>query len=150
MAFLTEAKLKLMYDVDRITDLASRESPSLGGRFYDATVITTLIDQAEVLIKGALSKNYTVAEIEADTSLQRMCGDLTMYYLEVGRGQVPAGLKQLYEIHLTRLDALISGDEKLSAVAELLPTVTIVAPLSENLYSEDEYFETLVGDDEVI
>ena len=146
---LTVAQLRLCFDGPRLNELSSRYDDSVGSIVYDETIISTCIAQADSLIKGNLVKGYTVAQIEADASLQRLCANITLYFLELGKGSLPDTVKTNYLEALERLARIRSGDEILAAVTQQLPTATNITPLTEEV-SEDEYFSDLISDSEVL
>jgi phage gp36-like protein len=111
--------LDLMYDSRRIDELSD------DGSGADDDVITALISQADAFIKNQLAKKYTAAVIEADESLQRVCGDITMYYLEKRRSDtLPQDVELAYKNGVVYLQLLAQGEAILSGSTRVLPRIT--------------------------
>jgi len=121
MALLTVEEFRLVFDPERITQLASDSSRQHGNITYHEGIVTAVITQAEGIIKNALSLQYTVLQMEADAGLKRMTADIAMYYLELRRPPVTPATERLYKIALGSLEQLQQGVAKLVAVDQLLP-----------------------------
>lgn len=121
MAILTIDAFKQLYDADRITQLASDSSVQFGKVAYNEEIVQTVLTQAGGVIMNALSLQYTVAEMEADAGVKRLTADIAMYYLEMRRPPVTAGVARLHDLALKTLVQLQEGKAKLVAVQQLLP-----------------------------
>lgn len=122
MAILTVAELLQLFDPDRIKQLASDSSTQFGVVTYDAAVVQTIVTLAEGTVKNALSRQYSIVQLEADAGVQRIVADLAMYYLESRRPPISADTVRLYKSALSLLIQLQNGIAKLAAVTQLLPT----------------------------
>lgn len=119
MAILTGAEFEVMFGVDRIHQLAS---DLVSGRMtYVSAIVDDMLVKADGLVKVALTKQYSVAEIEADAGVQRITGDIAYYYLEFRRGKPPTEVIHLHNLARAALKSLQDGVAKLADVAQLLP-----------------------------
>jgi len=121
MALLTVEEFRLVFDPERVAQLASDSSRQHGNIVYSEAIVTAVITQAEGIIKNALSLQYTVLQMEADAGLKRMTADIAMYYLELRRPPATPATERLYKIALGSLEQLQQGVAKLVAVDQLLP-----------------------------
>ena len=122
MAILTIEILMQLFDADRIRQLASDSSGQHGKVVYTEAIVTTLISQAEGVIKNSLSLQYSTEQLEANPGIQRMTAEIVMYYLESRRPPPSAATTKIYDLALKLLGQLQDGSAKLSAVQQLLPT----------------------------
>lgn len=122
MAILTIKELQRLFDADRIRQLASDSSTQFGKVVYNEGVVQTIVDQAEGVVKNALSLQYNTAQLEADAGVKRIVADLTIYYLETRRPPVSTETTRLYKVAQERLTQLQRGVAKLADVQQLLPT----------------------------
>lgn len=122
MAILTVGTFKLLYDPDRIKQLASDSSLQHGTVTYNEAIVIAVIGQAEGIVKNTLSLQYSTAQLEADAGIKRITANIAMYYLESRRPPVSAETTRLNKIALHHLDQLQKGEAKLVAVTQLLPT----------------------------
>lgn len=122
MAILTAADFKLLFDPDRIKQLASDSSLQHGTITYNEAIVTAVIDQAEGVVKNTLSLQYTTLQLEADAGIKRITADLAMYYLEARRSPPSEAKKNLYKLATALLTQLQRGEAKLDAVPQLLPS----------------------------
>lgn len=128
MAILTVADLKLIFDADRIQQLASDTTKQFGVVKYNEVIVQTMITQAEGTVKNMLGLQYTVAQLEADAGIKRIVADLTMYYLESRRPPVPTQTESVYKVAMHLLEQLQKGDAKLADVQQLLPIGSTTIP----------------------
>ncbi len=128
MAILTIAELQQFFDPDRIKQLASDSSAQFGKVVYNEGTVTAVIAQADGIVKNALSLQYTTVQIEADAGVKRITSDITMYYLEMRRPPPSADTLRLYQVALQLLKQLQTGEAKLAAVDQLLPSGPTTVP----------------------
>ena len=120
MAIIVAADLDNAFDsvrIDYLVDDGEGEDTAT----KDAR-IAAAIDRAEGTIKNVLSLNYTTTQIEADSGIKRICEVIAMYILEMRRSNYTAQLAAAYNDALSTLERLRSGEEKLAAVDQLLPS----------------------------
>lgn len=128
MAILTVDVFKQLFDVDRITQLASDSSRQFGTVKYNETLVQLIITQAEGVVKNALGIQYTVVQLEADAGIVRITADIAMYYLEQRRPPASPETARLYKLALHMIDQLQKGEAKLTAVSQLLPSGSETIP----------------------
>ena len=121
MAILSIAQLILLFDVERVNDLASDYDSGAKKPVYDADILTAIIAQATDYVEAQLSLQYTTAELEADKSIERVAADIAMYFLESRRNQVSPAVKESFERAQNYILGLLEGTFKLAAVSQLLP-----------------------------
>jgi len=129
MSILTASELLLVFDPDRIRQLASDQSQQHGKITYNEAIVTAILNQVEGLVKNSLSLQYSTTELEADYGIKRMVADIAMYYLEIRRPPPTVETTQLYKAAALFLAALQQGTAKLSAVQQLLPSGPSTAPV---------------------
>ena len=118
--FITRSDFESYWDKDYIKQLATDKSDV--GDLTD-TRITNIIAAADSTLRGALSKQYTDAEMEADASVKYACSIIAIYNLEARKAQGHTqGVLEAYAALMTKLQKLQIGDDKLQAVAQLVPT----------------------------
>lgn len=122
MAILSVDNFKLLFDPDRITQLASDSTLQHGTITYNAHVVQAVIDQAEGVVTNTLSLQYTTAQLEADAGVIRIVADIAMYYLELRRPPVSVETIALHKLALQLLSQLQKGEAKLAVVTQLLPS----------------------------
>jgi len=122
MSILSVDEFKLLFDPDRIQQLASDSSLQFGTVKHNEAVVPAVISQAEGIVKNTLSLQYSTAQLEADAGIKRITANMAMYYLESRRPPVSAETARLNKIALHHLDQLQKGEAKLAAVTQLLPT----------------------------
>lgn len=122
MAILTIAAFQLLFDPDRVRQLASDASLQFGKITYKAANVQSVIDKAEGVVKNTLSLQYSTAQLEADEGIKRIVADIAMFYLEIRRPPVSAETVRLHKLALGLLRQLQTGEAKLAAVPQLLPT----------------------------
>lgn len=128
MAILTVDQFSVLFDKERIKQLASDFDYAHNKTIYDASKVSTVIAQAEGIIKNALCRQYTTAQLEADAGIQRITADLAIYYLELRRGDPSGATVRIFGEAKERISRLQDGTEKLDAVSELLPTGSTTEP----------------------
>lgn len=125
MAILTSAAFLKLYDTARCQQLATEYSASTGKSQYDSTIISTIVAQADALVSAELCRQYTTTEMAADAAVVRATAAIAMYYLESRRpSQMPESVKYDYETAMNLIKRLQEGTAKLTAVSELLPTIS--------------------------
>lgn len=107
----------------------------------DLTAIDDAISASEGEVRDLLSKQYSLAQLQASNSVKRMCAIFTMYSLELRRSDVSAGIKVAYANARATLTALIDGTSVLNAVQQVLPRITQVN--AAQLFEQSGYFEGL-------
>lgn len=122
MAILTVAEFQQFFDPDRIKQLASDSSLQFGTTVYNKNIVTSVVEQAEGIVKNTLSLQYSTAEMEADAGLKRITADIAMFSLESRRPPVSAEAIRIHKFALQQLTQLQEGKAKLAAVQQLLPT----------------------------
>jgi len=149
MAILTVTELQALYDPDRIRQLASDSSLQFGKVVYSEAIVQSVLNKAEGVVKNALSLQYSAAQLEADEGVKRVVGDLAMYYLEARRPPIEDSTTQLYAAATHLLEQLQTGEARLAAVQQLLPTGPSEVPAEAistgffNLTEEEE--DSLTG-----
>lgn len=128
MAILTIEELQQFFDPDRIRQLASDSSTQFGKVVYNESTVTAVIAQADGIVKNSLSIQYTAVQIEADAGVKRITSDIAMYYLEMRRPPPSADTLRLYKVALQLLRQLQTGEAKLAAVDQLLPSGPTTGP----------------------
>ncbi len=118
---LTVAQLKLSFDAERVTDLASDYDDVQQQPTYDVAILDAIIAQAKDYVNAQLSKMYSTAQLDADKSIERVTADVAMYYLEFRRNQISDDVQSAFERAQRFLKGLQNGTFKLAAVAQLLP-----------------------------
>lgn len=121
MAILTVAELKIIFDIQRVEDLASDYSEIQQQPVYDEAILEAIIAQAEDFVKAQLSKMYSTTQLEADQSIERAVADVTMYYLEFRRNKISPDVQRSFERAQRFLQGLQDGTFKLVAVSQILP-----------------------------
>ena len=121
MAILTVAQFQLMFDTDRIKQLASDYNPSYGSSVYNGSIVTGVVAQAESVVKNALSLQYTATQLEADEGMKRIVGIYAMYFLEFRRGNFTTQVDKAYKDAQAVIATMQKGESKPLAVSELLP-----------------------------
>ena len=119
---LTVDEFKQLFDHDRIDQLASDFNRRHGKNVYAESIVQTILDQAEGVIKNSLSRQYTTVQLEADHGIKRMTAEIAMFYLEMRRPPVSAETTRLHDMALKLLKQLHEGTSKLSAVDQQLPS----------------------------
>ncbi len=115
---ITQAYLEGQFDKRRIATLVD------DGGGAKASIIAEAINAAEAEVRNLLSRQYTLAQLQADVGVKRCVAVATMYILELRRSDVSKGISFAYQQSLNYLQRLIEGEAKLSAVDEVLPRVT--------------------------
>lgn len=128
MSILSVEQFKLLFDPDRIKQLASDRSLQHGTVTYNAEIVAAVLTQAEGVIKNTLSLQYTTAQLEADAGIVRIVADVAMYYLELRRPPASAETVRIHKLALQLLTQLQKGDAKLAAVTQLLPSGPTAIP----------------------
>jgi phage gp36-like protein len=121
MAMLTTDDLKGFFDSKRIEELASKYDASVGENIFDTSIVFGIIAQAEDLIKDTLCNLYTLAQIEASTTMKRLVAQISLYYLEYRRGTPSEATIRLYDEAMQSLNNYIAGLARINTVSELLP-----------------------------
>jgi len=119
---LTVAQLKLSFDAERVTDLASDYDSVQSVPVYNVAILDAIILQALDYVEAQLGKMYSTVQIDADKSMERITADIAMYYLEFRRNQISDDVQSAFERAQRFLKGLQNGTFKLAAVAQLLPT----------------------------
>lgn len=122
MSILTVDDFKLLFDPDRIEQLATDGSLQHGTIVYNESVVAMVVAQAEGVVKNTLSLQYGTAELEADAGIKRITADLAMYYLELRRPPVSVAMVRIHNLALQLLTQLQRGEAKLAEATQLLPT----------------------------
>jgi len=135
MAIITKDILRLAYTSTRIDQLSDN------GGGPDDTVLDQIIARAEGVIKNALAKIYTTAEIEADDGVKRICEIFSVYYLEARRGDVPAQVFADYKEATEILGSLVRGETALASATEVLPSISL--DTGRGPLSQDSFFDGL-------
>lgn len=112
-----------MFDTNRIEQLASDADPKYNRVTFKKSIVDEKLLQAEGEVKNALSLQYTTTEMEANANLRRVVGSITMYLLELRRGDFTTQIATAYKWAQDQLTSLRDGTSKLSAVAQLLPSI---------------------------
>lgn len=128
MAILTVDEFKLLFDPDRIQQLASDSSLQHGTITYNVAIVAAVISQAEGVVKNSLSLQYSTVQLEADAGIKRIVADLAMYHLESRRPPVSAETTRIHKLALHLIKQLQNGEAKLAAVPQLLPTGPTAEP----------------------
>lgn len=149
MAILTLAELKQAFDAERVTDLASDYNSVQSRVVYDETILENIISQAEDFVKASLSKQYSVAQLEADKSVERFTADIAMYYLESRRNQFTPSVERAFERAQRIIQSLQDGTAKLGAVAQVLPRGNTEVP-TEVLELGQDFFKLNEDEDELL
>jgi len=140
MAILDIDGLKLRFDARRVDQLSD------DGDGPDEDIVSTAISDAEGLVLNWLSRNYTQAQIEADAGAGYLTAVVAMHNLESRRGDITDGVQRLYALALEMLEKLRSGDLKLAALEQVLPSIS---PGSlTRVYEGSTYFEGLVDSED--
>lgn len=131
---------KLRYDQDRIEQLASEFNASRGSTSYDSAIVTAILTDADGYVKNALSKQYSTAEMEADSGLQQVVGQLAIHALELRRpGNMNETIAQGYQDARQHVLDLQKGVAKLASVSELLPVTN--TPDEPSGWNGSDYFD---------
>jgi len=116
--------LQDVFDNDRIEQLASTGSPPV----YNQWIVEAVVNQAIDYVRAALSKQYSDTQLEADNFVKRLVADITIYYLEMRRGQFTPSVERGFERAVNALKALQEGVMKLGNVTQLLPEGVTTQP----------------------
>jgi len=139
---ITVAQLRLSFDTERVTELASDYDDVQAQPVYDEDILTAIIAQAEGYVSSQLSKIYSTAEIDADKSIERVTADIAMYYLEFRRNQISNDVQNAFERAQRFLEGLQKGTFKLTAVDQLLPEGEESQPTEVLEAGEDLFYLT--------
>jgi len=123
MAIAEVSDMLLAFDEGRVKEFATDYTGTAGKPVYSALRITSVLADAEGQIYLALSKQYSVVEIEADAGIKRLCLDIAMYLLESRKGNPSQVITDAYTRSMKILADLQDGKAKLAAVNQLLPSI---------------------------
>lgn len=118
---LTVEQLKLSFDAERVTDLASDYDNVQQTPTYNVAILEAVIAQAVDYVEAQLCKMYSTAQLDANKSIERVTADVAMYYLEFRRNQISDDVQSAFERAQRFLKGLQNGTFKLATVDQLLP-----------------------------
>jgi hypothetical protein len=130
------------YIIQLAKDTGDSTTPGTGGTLPWQDRVTAIIASADSDIRGALSKQYTDTEMEADESVKRACAAIVIYLLESrkGLGHTPT-IAQAYADVMNKLQKIQLGTDKLQAVPQLVPFGSPSSPAK--VFEQSGYFTGL-------